>query len=329
MNEVTTLETPTNRQIAYEPMLCPVFNHGSLFSGIGGFDLAAQWMNWNNVFQVEIDNYCQKLLTKNFPNVTKYTDIREFDGKQYAGTVDIISGGFPCQPFSNAGKKQGTKDDRYLWPEMLRVVREIQPIAILGENVPGIIGMELENVLSDLENAAYRTQTFVIPACGKNAPHKRERVWIIAYNDSFGSKFRSANSEIKTETASERSNIQFETYRLSNKSNATNPSNSWIKSMQQQGKNGIYKSEIITNSNSFGQQEHGQLERPVCSKKDTEWKASWAYNDGRWPTQSPVCGRNDGIPNRVDRLKGLGNAIVPQIAFELFRSIEALVLHGA
>jgi len=158
--------------------------HASLFSGIGGFDLAAEWAGLENVFQVEIDPFCQKVLTKNFPNVQRFTDIKQFDGTPFRGTIDVLSGGFPCQPFSQAGKRQGTEDDRYLWPEMLRVIREVQPQWVVGENVAGLItwnnGMVFEQVCSDLEAEGYEVQPLVIPARAVNAPHKRERLWIIA-----------------------------------------------------------------------------------------------------------------------------------------------------
>lgn len=136
----------------------PKFTHGSLFSGIGGFDLAAQWTGWENVFQCEIDNYCQKILTKNFPNVKRFGDIKEFDGTQYTNRIDILSGGFPCQPFSVAGQRKGKEDARHLWPEMFRVIKEIRPTWIVGENVTGIIGLALEQVLSDLESSGYNTE---------------------------------------------------------------------------------------------------------------------------------------------------------------------------
>jgi len=161
--------------------------HGSLFSGIGGFDLAAQWMGWDNVFQVEIDDYCQKVLTKNFPNVKRYGDIKEFKGKR--GSVDILSGGFPCQPFSVAGKRKGESDDRYLWPEYLRIIREIQPTYVVGENVGGLTSMDdgktLEGIFSDLEGEGYTVESFIIPACGVGAWHRRGRIWIIAYSNSI------------------------------------------------------------------------------------------------------------------------------------------------
>jgi len=159
--------------------------HGSLFSGIGGFDLAAHWAGIENVFACEIDEFCRKVLNKRFPNTTLYQDIKETNFEQYSGTVDIISGGFPCQPFSVAGKRAGTEDNRYLWGEMLRVVREVQPRWIIAENVRGLTniagGSTFETVCDDLEISGYEVQPFIIPALSVGAPHKRERVWIIAH----------------------------------------------------------------------------------------------------------------------------------------------------
>lgn len=170
-----------------KPLVMPsCLSHGSLFSGIGGFDLAAAWMNWTNVFQCEKDEWCRKILAKNFPQSKQYADIKDFNGKEYTGTIDVISGGFPCQPFSVAGKQKGKDDDRYLWEEMLRVVGEIKPTYVIGENVTGIIGLALDTVLSDLEAQDYTTETFIIPACSKNAWHRRDRVWIVAYANSIG-----------------------------------------------------------------------------------------------------------------------------------------------
>lgn len=159
-------------------------NHGSLFSGIGGFDLAAQWMGWKNVFQVEIDSYCQRVLQKNFPNVARYGDIKEFDGTKYRGAIDVISGGFPCQPFSRAGRQQGEEDNRYLWPEMLRVINEVKPKFVVGENVAGIVNLALDEVCSSLEDSGYKIEIFNIPACAVGADHIRERIWILAYSGS-------------------------------------------------------------------------------------------------------------------------------------------------
>lgn len=164
----------------------PCLSHGSLFSGIGGFDLAAQWMGWNNIFQVEKDDWNRKVLAKNFPKTERFADIKDFTGHEYTNRIDVISGGFPCQPFSVAGQRKGKDDDRYLWPEMLRVIATIKPTYVVGENVTGIIGLALDTVLSDLEAQDYTTETFIIPACSKNAWHRRDRVWIVAYANSIG-----------------------------------------------------------------------------------------------------------------------------------------------
>lgn len=161
--------------------------HGSLFSGIGGFDLAAQRVGWQNIFQVEIEEKARKILQKHFPDTERHADIKDFDGRQYAGNIDIISGGFPCQPFSTAGKRKGSADDRAIWFEMFRVVSEIRPRWVVAENVSGLLtiesGMAFERVCADLESEGYTVQSFIIPACAVGAPHRRNRVWIVAHSD--------------------------------------------------------------------------------------------------------------------------------------------------
>ena len=160
--------------------------HGSLFSGIGGFDLAAEWMGWENVFHCEYDPFCQKVLKHHFPNSKLYENIKTFNASGYFGRVDILSGGFPCQPFSNAGLRKGTDDDRHLWPQMLRVIREVSPRYVVGENVRGLLnwsgGLVFEQVCADLENEGYEVTPYLLPAAGKNAPHRRDRIWFIAQN---------------------------------------------------------------------------------------------------------------------------------------------------
>ena len=159
--------------------------HLDLFSGIGGFALAARWAGFETVQFVEYEPYAQKVLAKNFPGVPIAGDIFEFDATKFLG-VGLVTGGFPCQPFSQAGKRLGSEDDRAIWPQMLRVIREARPTWVLGENVSGIITMELDNVLSDLEGEGYTTQTLIIPATGVDARHRRERVWIVA-NSQYSS----------------------------------------------------------------------------------------------------------------------------------------------
>ena len=169
--------------------------HLSLFSGIGGLDIAAEMAGITTVGQCEWADYPTKILEQHWPDVPKWKDIRTLTKESFyertgLRTVDVISGGFPCQPFSVTGKRGGKDDDRYLWPEMLRVIRELRPTWVLGENVPGIVNLALDTVLSDLENEGYTGQAFIIPACGVDAPHKRERVAILAYANDGCSTMR-------------------------------------------------------------------------------------------------------------------------------------------
>ena len=281
----------------------PCLSHGSLFSGIGGFDLAAQWMGWNNIFQVEKDDWCRKVLAKNFTKTERFADIKDFTGYEYTNRIDVISGGFPCQPFSVAGQRKGKDDDRYLWEEMLRVIATIKPTYVVGENVTGIIGLALDTVLSDLEAQDYTTETFIIPACSKNAWHRRDRVWIVAYANSIG-----------------RQDEQKE----NGKSLCNGEWNNTIEEQgreQQQCRTGK-SSSVFSNTDNTGCEEQREpitngteLVAPKCS--------SW------WETEPGVGRVVDGLPGRVDRLKGLGNAIVPQVAYEIFSAIGSVSRHGA
>lgn len=159
--------------------------HLDLFSGIGGFALATE-MVWEKVEHIfcEIDPFCQAVLKKHWPDAKIYGDIRKLNGRN-VGTIDLVTGGFPCQPFSVAGEQRGKEDDRDLWPEMFRVIKETKPRWVIGENVAGFIEMELERSVSDLEGEGYEVQAFVIPACAVEAPHRRDRVWIVAYTDQY------------------------------------------------------------------------------------------------------------------------------------------------
>lgn len=153
--------------------------HLDLFSGIGGFALAAKWAGIETVGFCEIEDYPRRVLSKNFPNTTIHRDIKELDGKKYKG-IDIITGGFPCQPFSTCGRERGTEDTRHLWPEMLRIISESRPTWIVAENVSGLVRMGLDLVQHDLEAEGYASRAIMVPACAKGSQHRRDRIWIIA-----------------------------------------------------------------------------------------------------------------------------------------------------
>lgn len=154
-----------------------------LFSGIGGFGLAARWAGFETVAFCEIETFCQRVLRKHWPAVPVYSDIKKLDGKQYRGAVDIVCGGFPCQPFSVAGQRRGQSDDRALWPHMLRVISDARPTWVVGENVSGLRSMGLDGICSDLESAGYTCRAYIVPALAVGAPHQRDRLWIIAHRD--------------------------------------------------------------------------------------------------------------------------------------------------
>jgi len=160
--------------------------HGSLFSGIGGFDLAAEWMGWENKFHCEWNTFGQKVLHHYWPQAEQFTDIKKSNFTKYANRIDILTGGFPCQPYSSAGKRLGKEDDRHLWPEMLRAIREIQPRWVVGENVRGLTnwngGVVFDEVQADLEAEGYEITPFLLPACAVNAPHRRDRIWFVAHS---------------------------------------------------------------------------------------------------------------------------------------------------
>ncbi len=285
--------------------------HGSLFSGIGGFDLAARWMGWENVFQVEKDKHCRAVLEKNFEGVKRYGDVREFGKEEFKGGIDIISAGFPCQPFSVSGKREGKSDDRYLWPECVRVIREFRPTYFVGENVTGIISLALDQVLSDLEVEGYTTETFVIPASALGAWHKRERVWILAYSTSdakavcpsgdYGPK-RGISKVLEPE------NLQ----RQDGSSHA-------------EGLTAVCSD--VSNTNDVRRKKPRALGQSIHPTKAEIRQTVGAIHDRfqhLWQSEPAVGRVVDGLPNRVDRLRGLGNSLVPQIAFTLFQAIEAL-----
>ena len=260
--------------------------HASLFSGIGGFDLAAEWAGLKNVFNCEIDPFCQKILKKNFPKVKQFNDIAKTDFKKFRGKIDFVSGGFPCQPFSLAGKRKGTADDRHLWPEMFRVICEIQPKFVVAENVSGIVnwnnGMVLEKVFSDLESQNYEVSAFIIPACAVNAPHRRDRIWIIAHangHNDFGRPPENARESNK-ERVSKRDKIRqpMETNGISAR-NAANP-------------NGERQKRRAQNPEKRGYEE--------CKKQFARF---CEYNNWKDLPQPGISRGDDGLSPKLDEIK--------------------------
>lgn len=187
--------------------------HLSLFSGIGGLDLAAESAGFRTVGQCEWADYPRAVLEKHWPGLPRWKDIRTLTGKDFyertgLRTVTVLSGGFPCQPFSTAGKRRGKEDDRYLWPEMLRVIQEIRPRWVVGENVAGIVSMALDTVLSDLEGIGYTCQAVIIPACAVDAPHRRDRCAILAHaNDAPAPRQREHGGQVHSQSEAERSGL--------------------------------------------------------------------------------------------------------------------------
>jgi DNA (cytosine-5)-methyltransferase 1 len=385
--------------------------HGSLFSGIGGFDLAAEWMGWQNVFHCEWNEFGQKVLHHHFPNSISYNDITQTDFTIHRGHIDILTGGFPCQPYSAAGKRLGKEDDRHLWPEMLRAIREIQPTWVVGENVLGLVnwngGLVFDEVQTDLEAQGYEVQPYVLPACAVNAPHRRDRVWFVAYRNGIGRDERSGDREKRHFSLDEKRNAsQSESERSEwisgageicsdgSASNSQTPENTlrsgcslgeseqegaeiWeFGDISSGGSDGIYLSEgdasnpasksgerLRPEQRELSQQEQGEL-GGNSSELGGESDASYTSSRGiqghgresinrkfqtnefdknnskgkqrmdwrEFPTQSPICSRNDGVSFKLDgitfpkwrneSIKAYGNAVVPQVVYQIFKAIE-------
>ena len=300
--------------------------HLSLFSGIGGLDLAAEWAGFRTVGQCEWAEYPRAVLEKHWPGLPRWRDIRTLTKESFyeetgLHTVDVISGGFPCQPFSVAGKQRGKEDDRYLWPEFIRVIRELWPTWVIGENVPGIINLALNTVLADLEAEGYEVQCFLIPACGVDAPHKRNRIVIVAH-----SKSRRKSGVFSGRTG---------TWGFSSESRW--PSEPAICGMDDGIRTEVYEAYPHT----YGDGLPGRMSEPIleagftnCSSRERERETgvrrppsepSRSFPVGEnWPDEPGVGRVAYGVPNRVDRLKCLGNAVVPQQFYPFFAAIAEI-----
>ena len=268
-----------------------------LFSGIGGFALGLESTGYFKTIQfVENEKWCQKILNKNFPEVPIHEDIKTYKGYD----ADVVVGGFPCQPFSIAGKGKATQDDRHLWPHMFRVIKETKPTWVIGENVRNIVsiseGMVLEQVYLDLESEGYEVQSFIIPAAAVNAPHQRYRTWIVAYSR----RTLHSRAEFRKENENEIAKRYANQFERSSKTSEFDVADTDSKGLQRTEQHETYKRKTQT-----------QFTTAKCFEERGYY---WEFE--------PNVGRVAyGVPNRVDRLKGLGNAIVPQIAYQIGKAI--------
>lgn len=328
--------------------------HASLFSGIGGAEIAASWMGWSNVFHCEIQEFPRRVLEYFYPNSKSYEDITKTDFTEWRGKIDVLTAGFPCQPFSLAGQRRGADDDRYLWPEALRAIREVQPSWFIGENVAGLVTMvqpgedialgrtndifdenyiyrkeqrfTLDEICEGLEREGYAVQPFVIPACAVGAPHRRDRIWIVANRSDAGSETLQCGGKNGVHSAGLAADTDINRQRK-----RTNE-----QELLAECKNTSY--------NSYGGEtrlaadaECEGLERRARTglQRGENGLADAGLPSDRWadfPTQSPVCSRHDGVslglagitfPRwRAEAVKALGNAMVPQVVYEIFRAIE-------
>jgi DNA (cytosine-5)-methyltransferase 1 len=338
--------------------------HGSLFSGIGGFDLASEWMGWENVFHCEWNEFGQKVLKYYWPKSITYNDITKTDFTIHRGTIDILTGGFPCQPYSSAGKRLGKEDERHLWPEMLRTIRQIQPTWVVGENVRGLTnwngGLVFDEVQADLEAEGYEVTPFLLPACAVNAPHRRDRIWFIAYSKSNDAKrIREFNNNKWQNKKEKRFGFWNEFTSNGSESIATNSNSS---SKESPGKSRSFNCDRSDNNAKQEQRRESTKQYIGCNNVSGDVKHSdsfgqeWRSNktDGKiairnffgksnarinkwnawqnFPTVSPICDGNDGLSSRLDgitfskwrneSIKAGGNAIVPQVVFQIFKAIE-------
>ncbi len=355
-----------------------VLRHGSLFSGIGGFDLAADWVGWVNIFHCELDHFCRKVLNYYYPTAQSYGDIKETDFSSYRDKIDILTGGFPCQPYSTAGKRLGKEDPRHLWPDMLRAIRDIQPLWVVGENVRGLIswngGLVFHEMQSDLEAEGYEVLPFLLPAAGVNAPHRRERIWFIAYRVGIRRNTTRRNTEWTKEEATIRTDILIQFERLSqerlaadtNRDGRSHQEHHRTELSQKEGKfsnSGDHGIAADTDGSGFqkkrtqqqaaGFEQHGKLGEPAA---DTDRKGIQGRQTSRdsknikpftieqpggyhqsscwqdFPTQSPLCDGDDGFSAgldgitfskwRAESIKAGGNAVVPQVVFQIFKVIQ-------
>ena len=306
-----------------------MMTHLSLFSGIGGLDLAAEAAGFTTVGQCEWADYPTRVLEKHWPDVSRWRDIKTLTGGDFyertgLRTVDVISGGFPCQPFSVAGKQKGKGDDRFLWPEMLRVITELTPRWVVGENVPGIINIAADDVCADLEREGYEVGIFDYEAAAVGAPHRRDRVAFVAHakRDGFsGCKGAGSFDEAVSEEQAGQDNTLNTTGAGSIRRD--------VAYADEQGLQRRVSGELqectrqrtigprcpLCNTTSEGLQNGADIEMGRCKPFQESQRSDW------WAVEPDVGRVAHGVPARVDRLKGIGNAVVRQWAYPIFQAI--------
>jgi DNA (cytosine-5)-methyltransferase 1 len=314
--------------------------HLSLFTGIGGIDLAAEWAGFETVAMVERDKFCQQVLAKRFPNVPIYDDVTTFDGYKYEKEIDLLSAGFPCQPHSLAGKRKASSDERDLWGEVVRILGETKPRFFLGENVPGLLTSEsgrfFGRILNDLESLGYCVGWATYGAKDIGAVHRRNRVFIVAYSKNLFcnggsyqssvsplSEFRDGNCSRVIGNSNCKSRLQANTSAITERGEWDTRQDSCCGHWQGDATDSNciraeiqIEGQLPTEQMSGSKSEKGRTYQLILGGDWRQWGIS--------PTvrlESRVCGSNDGVPNRVDRLKALGNAVVPQQVYPILVEI--------
>lgn len=301
--------------------------HLSLFSGIGGLDLAAEMAGFRTVGQCERADYPTKVLEKHWPNVPRWRDIRTLTGESFyektgMRTVDVISGGFPCQPFSVAGKRRGKEDDRYLWPEMLRVISELRPTWVVGENVAGIVNMALDQAYADLENAGYTVQAFIIPACAVSAPHRRDRCAIVAHAESVGQQRVGGCRNEGGGARSEEAQLEGRCDVLFNSNNGGWPLwGNWEFSEAQETGGRLANHGGGAQEHVTGERRSAQPGLGGVADGASRWLDRGMSAPGYWMPEPDISRITTKREHRKDRLQCLGNAVVPQQFYPVFRAI--------
>ena len=311
--------------------------HVDLCSGIGGFALGFEWAGLSRpVLFCDIEPWCRQVLQKHWPDVPIHSDVKELasDPERFIPDCDILTAGYPCQPFSSAGKRQGEQDDRHIWPYIRQIVAHKRPTWTVFENVYGHVSLGLDTVLADLEAEGYTTRTFIVPACGVGAPHRRDRLWIVGYTEDHGCD-RGSEGVGREGTESQQDESQLEIW-----SQLSGPSTD-VADTESVGVQGLRPSGEQESHTYAGQEVSVRSSEDVADtvsqraqggatrRQDAEnaWQSSRGTPEWNWDAEPNVGRVANGVPKRVDRLKGLGNAIVPQIAQQIGTAIRT-TYHG-